>query len=178
MTPAVGDLDGDGLLELAYATREGNLFVWRTPGQACAGQEWPKYQHDLRNTGTYGVDARPPSRILNLTGPGIGRTVTWTATGDDMKCGRAASYDVRASSVPVTDANWATATQLRNEPVPGARDAADVQRRARRRDVVRGHRGDRRGREPLAAQPVGVGRHPLGTGHTGSDRPSVARRLH
>jgi hypothetical protein len=119
MTPAVGDLDGDGLLELAYATREGNLFVWRTPGQACAGQEWPKYQHDLRNTGTHGVDARPPSRILNLTGPGIGRTVTWTATGDDMKCGRATSYDVRAAAVPVTDANWATATQLRNEPVPG-----------------------------------------------------------
>ena len=65
-TPAVGDLNGDGLLELAYPTREGNLFVWDTPGQACRGQEWPKYQHDLRNTGTHGVDARPPARIMNL----------------------------------------------------------------------------------------------------------------
>ncbi|MGH9138477.1 MAG: S8 family serine peptidase, partial [Acidimicrobiales bacterium] len=32
-TPAVGDLDGDGRAEVAVATREGWLFVWRTPAE-------------------------------------------------------------------------------------------------------------------------------------------------
>jgi hypothetical protein len=52
-TPAVGDLDGDGLVEVAAMTREGYLFVWHTAGSACQTPEWPKYQHDLANTGNY-----------------------------------------------------------------------------------------------------------------------------
>ena len=38
-TPAVGDFYGDGGLELAMPTREGNLFMWRTQGQACGDLE-------------------------------------------------------------------------------------------------------------------------------------------
>ncbi|MFA5890442.1 MAG: S8 family serine peptidase [Actinomycetota bacterium] len=52
-TPGVGDFDGDGKVEVAMMTREGNLFVWRTKGSACQATEWPKYQHDLANTGNY-----------------------------------------------------------------------------------------------------------------------------
>jgi hypothetical protein len=33
-SPAVGDLDGDGLSELVASTREGELFVWHTPGRS------------------------------------------------------------------------------------------------------------------------------------------------
>ena len=32
-TPGVGDLDGDGKVEVAVTTREGYLFVWDTPGR-------------------------------------------------------------------------------------------------------------------------------------------------
>ena len=56
-TPAVGDFDGDGKVDVALATREGNLFVWHAAGDACQTPEWPKYQHDLWNTGNYDSSA-------------------------------------------------------------------------------------------------------------------------
>jgi hypothetical protein len=55
-TPATGDFVGDGKLDVAIMTREGNLFVWRTKGSASQAAEWPKYQHDLRNSGDYGSE--------------------------------------------------------------------------------------------------------------------------
>lgn len=63
-TPGLGDFDGDGLLEVALITREGNLFVWRTAGSVCQKAEWPKYQHDLANTGDY----RTPSSFAGTCG--------------------------------------------------------------------------------------------------------------
>ncbi len=52
-TPAVGDFDGDGLLDVAEITREGNLFVWHGQGLASQKIEWEGYHHDARNTGNY-----------------------------------------------------------------------------------------------------------------------------
>jgi hypothetical protein len=66
-TASVGDLYGNGHLELAEPTREGNLFVWRTKGSACGDLEWPKFQHDLRNTGDYDTDAQPPGALRSAS---------------------------------------------------------------------------------------------------------------
>ncbi|MBI4259863.1 MAG: VCBS repeat-containing protein, partial [Actinobacteria bacterium] len=62
-TPGLGDLDGDGKLEVALMTREGLLFVWRTEGVACdpAALQWPGYQHDLANTGNYETEVALPA---------------------------------------------------------------------------------------------------------------------
>jgi hypothetical protein len=51
-SPAVGDVDGDGLAEVVQPTRDGSLFVWDTPARARAN-EWPFFRHDQRNTGRY-----------------------------------------------------------------------------------------------------------------------------
>lgn len=49
---AFGDMDGDGSLEAAVGTREGNLFVWHTRGDAKNGRVlWSSFHHDDRNTG-------------------------------------------------------------------------------------------------------------------------------
>jgi hypothetical protein len=40
----------------------------------------------------------------------ISVTFTWTATGDDGNVGTAAKYDLRMSSQPITEANYAAAT--------------------------------------------------------------------
>lgn len=65
-SPSLGDLDGDGAIEVVQTTRMGYLFAWRTGGATCQDDEWRKYRHDEWNTGTYGTDTRRPARIDDL----------------------------------------------------------------------------------------------------------------
>lgn len=56
-------------------------------------------------------------------------TLTWTAPGDDGSSGTATEYDIRYSLSPITDANWASATQVSGEPTPqpaGSQESFDV----------------------------------------------------
>ncbi len=50
---ALGDIDGDGYRDLVAATREGQLFAWRTEGRADAVVEWAMFGHDPARTGNY-----------------------------------------------------------------------------------------------------------------------------
>lgn len=52
-TGTVGDVHGDGSLAVVNLTREGNLYIWRTPGRADGNIQWPRFHHDNRNTGLY-----------------------------------------------------------------------------------------------------------------------------
>lgn len=51
--------------------------------------------------------------------------LTWTAPGDDGMCGRAERYDVRYSSLPLTEANWSPATAIANTITPQAEGATE-----------------------------------------------------
>jgi hypothetical protein len=122
VTP-VGDIDGDGLLEIANWTREGNIFVWDTTVSACDGvNEWPGFRHDDRNSGVYGSDARSPGapRDLSVDALSLGgaSTLRWKAPGSDGACGQADHYEVRASSAPITEDNW-EAIELLGTPSAG-----------------------------------------------------------
>jgi len=67
-TPAVGDLDGDGRLELVMGTRSGWLFAWHTEGPTAPQGgviEWGEYRHDPYNSGNYNLDL---SGIRPVTG--------------------------------------------------------------------------------------------------------------
>jgi hypothetical protein len=62
-----------------------------------------------------------PNNIANLATTnlnGTAITLTWTAPGDDSSSGTARQYDIRYSTSTITDANWATATQITGEPTP------------------------------------------------------------
>ncbi len=56
-SPAVGDIDGDGKLEVTTITREGWLFLWDTPGTASADGksrvQWQEYKHDPLKTSNF-----------------------------------------------------------------------------------------------------------------------------
>lgn len=44
--------------------------------------------------------------------------LSWTASGDDHRSGRASHYDLRYSRSYITDANWDTATPVSDMPYP------------------------------------------------------------
>jgi hypothetical protein len=121
-TPAVGDVNGDGHTDVAAATREGYLHLWQTGGNGCAGnsEAWHWHQDD-RNTGHYGTDTRPPSAIADLatSQQGGNDVLSFTAVGDNWKCGTAASYQVFRSSTPITQDNLSQATLQPNSQAPG-----------------------------------------------------------
>jgi hypothetical protein len=109
-TAAVGDVDGDGRLEVVGTTREGYLFIWRTAAGECSYAPWRQYHHDERSTGNYDTDARPPAApraqgaLLTPTRSG-GLSVTLAALpGDDQYCGALASVDFRYATQPITNA--------------------------------------------------------------------------
>ncbi len=100
-TPAVGDLDGNGHVEVVDVTREGYLFVWNTPGKASAIEAWSWNENDW-HTGRYGDQTRPPlvPRRLRVTRHGTRLRACWVAPGGAWGDGRAARYELRAFSTP------------------------------------------------------------------------------
>ncbi len=66
-------------------------------------------------------DTTTPAAISNLSASSPTTnsvTLSWTAPGDDGISGTAASYDIRYSTANITEANWASATQVSGEPLP------------------------------------------------------------
>jgi hypothetical protein len=68
------------------------------------------------------VDILPPAAISDLTastGSGAGNVnLTWTAPGDDQNTGTAREYDIRYSSNPIAENNFAYADKVQGAPVP------------------------------------------------------------
>jgi hypothetical protein len=126
--PATGDVKGTGQTDVSEMTREGYLSIWSTAGNGCAGnsEAWHWHQDD-RNTGHYGTDTRPPSAIsdLNVTQSGSNDTLTFTAVGDDWKCGTAAGYQLFTSSSPITQDTIGQATPITVSQAPGAAGAKE-----------------------------------------------------
>ena len=57
-SPLLGDVDGDGLIEVVAATREGKLYVWDTPAEdGPDAVQWQGFGHDRRNSGHWGGPA-------------------------------------------------------------------------------------------------------------------------
>jgi hypothetical protein len=75
------------------------------------------------------ADFSPPAGITDLsvvsTAPGAA-TLRWTASGDDGHAGKAAAYDIRYFRAPVTELNWALATQIIDPPRPSPAGATEL----------------------------------------------------
>ena len=51
-TPALGDLDGDGLQEIVWIDDNNDVLVWTVPGTpGPENMQWPMYRHDAAHTG-------------------------------------------------------------------------------------------------------------------------------
>lgn len=68
---------------------------------------------------------RPVALVLGTSGVTDSTvTLAWSAVGDDSLTGTATSYDVRYSTSPITEGNWASATTVTGEPTPTASGTA------------------------------------------------------
>ena len=79
-------------------------FAWATPGFAYANTQWWHADHDERNTGSYGVDSRPPGIVRNLQWTRGSTTATWTAPGGNWYSGTVARYLVTSQPSNTTRA--------------------------------------------------------------------------
>jgi hypothetical protein len=135
-SPSVGDLDGDGDVELVSLSREGYLMVWRTQGRADANGEWWRWHHDERSSGRYGTDTRPPAAVhkLRVEHPLPPRVqIHFRAPGDDWNAGRAERYEVFASRRPITQETLRAARRVFVANKPGPAGQAQNLRIPRRR---------------------------------------------
>ena len=130
-TPAVGDTDGDGRLEVSAVTREGWSFLWNTPTEACSdgsattNAEWWTFGHDEFGSHNYGTDSRPPSRpgpIGVVARSGRDQLLAFEASGDDLLCGAPQRYVARGSDTPIrSGADFRSATPLDSEAASAVR---------------------------------------------------------
>src|SRR5688572_14314573 len=79
-------------------------------------------------TPTPGADVTAPAAVsLSLSAATSSSVlVSWTAPGDDGSTGTAAAYDLRYSTSAITDANFASATQVSGEPTPAVAGTAQT----------------------------------------------------
>ncbi|MCX8071511.1 MAG: S8 family serine peptidase [Candidatus Binatia bacterium] len=127
-SPAVGDLDADGRLEVAAVTREGGFFIFRTQGRSCGHIPWRQYHHDPWSTGNYHTDAwlpAPPFGSVSLVGENVVVLSGPATPGDDSWCGAPARIELRASLEPVVGPDSferATLLPLTSPPQAAGRD--------------------------------------------------------
>ncbi len=74
--PAVADLDGDGLLELAWIDRSAGLHVWDLQAPVSARQPWPMFGGNARHTAATVYASRPALRASAISGTTI--NLSWT----------------------------------------------------------------------------------------------------
>jgi len=84
---------------------------------------WSGISNVISRTTLAAPDLSRPAPVTTVTVTGSTETTValrWTAVGDDSLTGTAASYDLRYSTSPITNANWASANQASGEPNPGS----------------------------------------------------------
>lgn len=70
-----------------------------------------------------------PTSAVSIASTANAVTLTWTAPGDDANAGQAASYNLRYSTSPLTEGNFAQATAATNIPAPqvaGSTETASI----------------------------------------------------
>lgn len=77
--PTLGDLDNDGLLEIAAASRTGRIYVWDTPAALNPFRmPWPVARHDIQRTAFFNDTGFDGQKINLQSGADHGQPITYT----------------------------------------------------------------------------------------------------
>jgi hypothetical protein len=84
---------------------------------------WSLISNLASKTTAAAPDTIRPAPVVTLAVTGVTDStaaLSWTASGDDSLTGTATSYDIRYSTLPITAANFASATAVSGAPLPAA----------------------------------------------------------
>jgi hypothetical protein len=127
------DTDADARKAMIALTRSGRVLAYGTEAPACSPGSRPRFHHDNANSGKYERDAGGSGQAMDVAV--AGRTLTFTAPGDDLLCGTVDHYEV-VSSNSLTGANFGEAEPVDAsalEPVEaGGEQSFGLPRSARR----------------------------------------------
>jgi len=119
-TPAVDDIDSDGMNEIAAVTREGWILVWDTSGKYSSKPSWMTYGHDNCTTSNLRTDAKAPSAVTSYKWEDD--TLTFTCPGDDGFDGKAKTIEIRGHSEPINVSNFAYSALVKSVlPITGGK---------------------------------------------------------
>jgi hypothetical protein len=88
-------------------TRAGDLAAYSTGAPACSPGSWPRFHHDLANSGDIRRDAVAPGRPTDAKV--LGSALIFKAPGDDLLCGAPSKYELVTSDVPIRDGDFGAA---------------------------------------------------------------------
>ncbi len=122
-TPLLGsfgtlDTDEEARRIVVNLTRSGYINAYETDASPCAPASSPRFHHDNANSGDSRRDAVLPGRPGDAALATDESGVEFTAPGDDLMCGSAASYEIRTSNSPIDESNFDSATELSGAPDP------------------------------------------------------------
>ena len=123
-------MDAGGVMTSTEAT-PGSSMLDASAGEAVVGPPSDQSSGEMSSgnsrllLGYYsGIDPVAPGPVAGLTsaaGPGAGEaTLSWTATGNDADVGTAMVYDLRYSTLPITEANFSQAQTVALSTYPAA----------------------------------------------------------
>ena len=92
------------------------MLAYDTDAPPCPLGTWPRFHHDNANSGDYRRDAVAPGKPINARLSG--RTVSFTAPGDDLLCGTADRYELVTSNDPIDGGDFDSAQALAGTPAP------------------------------------------------------------
>ncbi|HOD65683.1 MAG TPA: FlgD immunoglobulin-like domain containing protein [candidate division Zixibacteria bacterium] len=102
-------------------------FAVKTADEAL---NWSALSNVASGTTAVAGDASSPAAVTNLivvAPTTTSLTLVWTAPGDDGAVGTASRYDIRYSTLPISNGvTWNMATQLVSEPSPSPAGAAET----------------------------------------------------
>jgi len=122
--PTIGTFGDSATRVVVHGTRNGRLLAYETGADGCGPASWPRFHHDLANSGDGRRDAELPGKP---TGAALSQgRLEFTSPGDDLMCGTPAAYEVRTSNAPITPASFGRADELEagGEPAPAGEKAS------------------------------------------------------
>jgi hypothetical protein len=107
-----GTLDTDAAAKkvVVALTRSGSVLAYTAGTAPCSGASWPRFHHDNANSGFFDRDAVAPGTPVNAHFTSL--SMTFTAPGDDLMCGKVDHYELVQSNSPITPQNFSQADPL------------------------------------------------------------------